>query len=238
MDALAFICFNKFKGSMSKHKQQYLLGQHLILIPDRALFWREEKLLIVADPHFGKGQTFRENGIPVPGGTTAGDLKRLSCLMDQLNPKRLLVLGDLIHDRIDNPVEFNRLIDRWRRRHKEVLFLLATGNHDLRAGEPPAQFRFDQVASEILIDPFIFSHKPKPNSSVYGIAGHLHPAVTVTGKGRLKETLPCFCFSPRSALMPSFGSFTGNQVIRPTIDDGIYVTAGEEVLEIQRGPSL
>ena len=43
---------------MSKHKQQYLLGQHLILIPDRALFWREEKLLIVADPHFGKGQTF------------------------------------------------------------------------------------------------------------------------------------------------------------------------------------
>jgi hypothetical protein len=38
--------------------------------------------------------------------------------------------------------------------------------------------------------------------------------------------------------VPSFGSFTGNQVIRPTIDDGIYVTAGEEILEIQSGPLL
>ena len=133
-----------------------MLDQHLILLPDRALFWREKEVLIVADPHFGKAQIFRDRGIPIPGGTTAGDLKRLSCLMNQLNPNRLLVLGDLIHDRIDNPVEFNRLIDGWRRRHNDVLFLLATGNHDLRAGQPPAQFRFDQVAAEILINPFIF----------------------------------------------------------------------------------
>lgn len=72
------------------------------------------------------------------------------------------------------------------------------------------------------------------DSPCYGFAGHLHPAVTITGKGRMKENLPCFCFGPRMALMPAFGGFTGNQVIRPTIDDRVYVIAGNEVIEMSR----
>lgn len=64
---------------MFNHKEPSLLGQHLIPHPDKTLFWREEQLLIVADPHFGKTQIFRENGISIPGGTTAIDLERLSC---------------------------------------------------------------------------------------------------------------------------------------------------------------
>ncbi len=89
-----------------------------------------------------------------------------------------------------------------------------------------------------ILDPFAFTHKPKQDSSFYGIAGHLHPAVTLSGKGRLKETLPCFCFGPRAALLPAFGSFTGNQVIRPTFEDRIYVVAGDEVIEMQNRVSL
>ena len=219
---------------MDKFKEYLLLDQHLILLPDRALFWREKEVLIVADPHFGKAQIFRDRGIPIPGGTTAGDLKRLSYLIDQFHLGRLLFLGDLMHGRIDNSVEFNRLIDQWRRHHQNVQFLLSTGNHDLRSGESPAQFRFDQVAAEIILDPFVFTHKPKCDSSFYAVAGHLHPAVTVSGKGHMKETLPCFCFGTRTALLPAFGSFTGNQVIRPTIDDRIFVIAGDEVLEMQK----
>ena len=223
---------------MSKREEQSLLGQNIVLLPDRALFWREEKLLIVADPHFGKAQIFRDKGIPIPGGTTAGDLKRLSSLMNLLYPDRLLFLGDLVHGRIENHAEFNRLIDQWRRAYKDVQFLLVTGNHDLRSGEPPVQFQFAQVAAEIILDPFAFTHKPKQDSSFYGIAGHLHPAVTITGKGRLRETLPCFCFGPRAALLPAFGSFTGNQVIHPTSEDRIYVVAGDEVIEMQNRVSL
>ena len=58
---------------MVKNKQKSLRGQNLILSPERALFWCEEKLLVVADPHFGKAQMFRDKAIPIPGGTTAGD---------------------------------------------------------------------------------------------------------------------------------------------------------------------
>jgi DNA ligase-associated metallophosphoesterase len=222
---------------MVKVKEKSLLEQHLILLPERALFWKEEKLLVVADPHFGKAQIFRDSGIPIPGGTTAGDLKRLSSLIFRLQPNGLLFLGDVIHGRTDNPGAFNRLIDRWRKRHKDVQLLLVTGNHDTRPGALPPQFRFDQVVAEIIRKPFIFRHKSKSDRSLYGIAAHVHPAITLTGKGRLKETLPCFCFGTRAALLPAFGSFTGNQVIRPTRDDRIYVIAGDEVLETQNGVS-
>ena len=216
---------------MSTTKEKYLLGQHLVLLSNRALFWKEEKLLIVADPHFGKAQIFRDKGIPIPKGTTAGDLNRLSYLIGQFQPTGLLFLGDLVHGRVNNTLRFNRMIAQWRRRHSGVQFTLVTGNHDLQSGGPPVQFGFDQVAAKIILDPFIFTHKPIPDNRFYGIAGHLHPAVTVTGKGGLKETLPCFCFQPQSALLPAFGVFTGNQVIRPSPDDRIYIIAEDEVIE-------
>jgi len=217
---------------MSKFKVESLLGQHLILFPDRTRFWQEEKLLVVADLHFGKAQIFREYGIPIPAGTTADDLERLSYRMDQLQPRKLLFLGDLIHGRIEDSNDFKRSVDQWRQRHKKVELLLATGNHDLRSGDPPDQFRFDHVAAEIILGSFVFTHKPRFDGLFYGFAGHLHPAVTITGKGGLKETLSCFCFGPQGALLPAFGSFTGNQVIRPTSEDRIYVVAGDEVVEM------
>ena len=218
---------------MYKYKEEYLLGQHMILLPDRILFWKEEKMMIVADPHFGKAQIFRDSGIPIPQGSTVEDLMRLSCLMDHLLPRKLLFLGDLIHGRIENQNYFDQLVDKWRHRHKKVELLLAMGNHDLRFGDPPDQFRFDQVAADITLGSFIFTHKPRIDSSFYGIAGHLHPAVTITGNAGLIERLPCFCFGPRAALLPAFGSFTGHQVIRPTAEDRIYVVANDEVVEMQ-----
>ena len=218
---------------MHKSKKKSLHGQTMMLLPDRALFWEEKKLLIVADPHFGKAQIFRDKGIPIPGGTTCDDLTRLSGLMDRLNVHQLLFLGDLIHGRIANPSDFNRLVDQWRQRHRLVQFFLSTGNHDLRSGNLANRFRFDHVAAEIKRGPFVFSHKPRFDRSLYGFAGHLHPAVTLTGNGGLKETLPCFCFGPRAAMLPAFGSFTGTQVIRPSPEDHIYVVAGDEVVEME-----
>lgn len=217
---------------MPKYKTKSLLGQNLTLFPDRTLFWQEEKLLVVADLHFGKAQIFREYGIPIPEGTTTDDLKRLSYRMDQLQPRKLLFLGDLVHGRIENQNNLGQLVDKWRRRHKTVELLLAPGNHDLRYGDPPAQFQFDHVATEIILGSFIFTHKPRSYSSFYGIAGHLHPAVTITANAGLKERLPCFCFGPRGALLPAFGNFTGTQVIRPTPEDRTYVVAGDEVFEM------
>ena len=194
--------------------------------------WRQKRMLIVADPHFGKAQIFRDEGIPVPGGATEDDLERLSRLIEAHQPVRLLFLGDLFHG---PPVNADRLltqIRQWQQRHRELRFYLAVGNHDRRSGEPLSGLRFDTVAEEIEMAPFIFSHKPTMAASGYRIAGHLHPAVTLAGKGRQRERLPCFCFGPRLALLPAFGSFTGRQLIRPSHEDRIFVIAGSAVVEV------
>ncbi|MGB5421876.1 MAG: ligase-associated DNA damage response endonuclease PdeM [Desulfobacterales bacterium] len=211
------------------------LGQCLVLLPERAVYWKQAKMLIVADSHFGKAQVFRNSGIPIPGGTTAEDIGRLSSLMERLQPDELLVLGDLMHGRIDGGRNFLATIDTWRRRWTGVLLTLVTGNHDLRAGPPPAPFRLDRIVAHHDAGPFVFRHKPGETTtrSRYTIAGHVHPAVFVSGKGRQKETLPCFCFGERRALLPAFGSFTGNQVIRPEPQERVYVVAGNEVVEIK-----
>ena len=45
-------------------------GEQFVLLPQKAVFWPRERLLAIADIHFGKAATFRSFGIPVPRGTT------------------------------------------------------------------------------------------------------------------------------------------------------------------------
>jgi metallophosphoesterase superfamily enzyme len=61
----------------------------------------------------------------------------------------------------------------------------------------------------------------------------VHPAVSVSGRGLQRETLPCFCFGEKRALLPAFGSFTGNQSIGPEAQERVYAVAENEVVEIK-----
>lgn len=217
---------------MVKFHEISLQGQKLLLDPERAVFWQEKKVLIVTDPHFGKAQVLRENGIPVPEGTTAGDLGRLSGLLDRFHPHRLIVLGDLTHGRVDNPEALDGHFKQWRRRYKDIKISLVTGNHDRHSGRPPTHMQIDQVAAELLMTPFRFTHRPNCAGLSYTMAGHLHPAVTLTGKGRQKETLPCFWIGSCAAVLPAFGTFTGNHIIRAQPGHRIFVIAGQRVFEV------
>ena len=214
----------------SRLVEHALYGQRLLLLPERTLFWMEKKMLVVADAHFGKAQLFRERGIPVPQGTTAADLERLSRLMDDLQPRKLLFLGDLTHGPIDNPDVYVRRITPWRQRYRDIELLLVSGNHDRQGKAPPAPFGFDWVGKVRHEGPFVFTHQPQDTAAGYNLAGHLHPAVAMSGRGGLKASLPCFCFGPQRALLPAFGSFTGCQVIRPEAEDQVFVIADDAVI--------
>lgn len=209
-----------------------MCGQTLVLHPDRALFWQDAGMLIVADLHLGKPQAFREHSIPLPRGTTHHDLARLSGLAAYFQPDQLLFLGDLMHGKLAARKDLDDGVASWRQRHRGMRLHLVSGNHDRRAGLPPPAFRFDQVATELAWPPFVFRHQPRAGFAGYGLAGHLHPAAVLTGRGRQKEILPCFWFGRRGGVLPAFGSFTGNQVIRPAPGDGVYVVAGDSVCRV------
>ena len=215
--------------TMENATTQRARGQKLRLLPAKAVFWQEKNMLIVADPHFGKAQLFRERGIPVPRGTTATDLQRLTRLLADLQPASLLFLGDLTHGPVNNPERYEQLIAAWRGRHAKVRLLLVSGNHDEQAGVP-APFAFDWVGTVRQEAPFVFTHKPQDFAAGYNLAGHVHPAVAMAGRGGLKATLPCFCFGPDQGLLPAFGGFTGCQLIRPRRADRIFVIADDAVI--------
>ncbi|MGD2187127.1 MAG: ligase-associated DNA damage response endonuclease PdeM, partial [Desulfobacterales bacterium] len=195
--------------------------------------WRERRILLIADPHFGKAASFRSMGIAVPSGTTRDDLNRLGALILKYQPEELVVLGDLIHSAKSKGSEILLQFEEWRTGFSDLKITLIKGNHDRLSGRPPAELRFDQIENATRIGSVMLSHKPSAHAGRYTIAGHIHPAVRLKGIGGQRETLPCFYFSRQYAMLPAFGSFTGNHIIKPSPQDQVYVIAGAEAIKVQ-----
>lgn len=209
-----------------------LLGESLLLLPERALFWKERRALLVADAHWGKAAAFRAGGIPVPGGTTIEGLRRLTSILEQTGAERIVFLGDLLHARAGRVRGTLTALSAWRERHPGVEMLLVRGNHDREAGDPPDELAIACVDAPIAEGPFLLSHHPFDSPRGYVLAGHLHPVVRLAGPARERQRLPCFWFTAQGAVLPSFGEFTGGADVSPRRTDRVFVIAGESVVEV------
>ncbi|ANH66904.1 ligase-associated DNA damage response endonuclease PdeM [Mitsuaria sp. 7] len=186
-----------------------LAGERVWLLPGRALWWPATRTVFVADVHLGKAASFRALGQPVPSGTTRDNLDRLSALIDDLRPARLVVLGDFLHAAAAQQPQVLDPVHRWRERHADLAGLLVRGNHDSRAGDPPPSLRFEIVDEPHAMGPFAACHHPRRVPDAYVLAGHLHPATTLHGRAHERHRLPCFCESEGLMILPAFGAFTG-----------------------------
>ncbi|NLG62891.1 MAG: ligase-associated DNA damage response endonuclease PdeM [Candidatus Cloacimonetes bacterium] len=207
-------------------------GQTLTLHPERAVYWERARTLIVADTHFGKAATFRAHGLPVPVGTTTAALQRLDAVLTRTRAERLLFLGDFLHARAGRAAATLAALEQWRFRHGRIEMVLVRGNHDREAGDPPAALGIECVDEPMIEAPFVFAHHPAESTFGYVIAGHVHPGITLWGRARMRERLPCFWFGRATAVLPAFGEFTGSAQVTPTAGDGVYVIAGDDVLSI------
>lgn len=211
-----------------------LAGEAVHLLPQRAIWWPARSTLFLADLHLGKSATFRRGGIPVPRGVTAADLERLGGLLTMLEARRVIILGDMYHARTGrNSAETHRVLADWRSRHP-IPMVLVRGNHDTHAGDPPAELAISCVDGPLREPPFALAHRPGTCTDAFELAGHVHPGVRLRGSGRWRERLPCFAVSPRAAILPAFGGFTGMHLVEPSSDLTIYAVAGDEVLPVTR----
>lgn len=206
-----------------------IAGQHLVFLPEKALFWREASALLLADLHIGKSGHFRKHGIGLPAASVDTDIERLHRLIEQHRPKEIILLGDLFHSAANKEWDiFSQFLDK----RQDILFQLVPGNHDryfLKSTTPQAlQLR----ESKWRRPPFLFCHEPeKPVAEgAVQICGHLHPGVTLRGAGRMRETLPCFWIQPGCIVLPAFGSLTGLFRISPAKDDRVVAIAGNTCL--------
>jgi DNA ligase-associated metallophosphoesterase len=204
---------------------------HFILMAQRAVLWKEQDALLIADPHFGKAASFRSHGIAIPRGTTCFDLDRLAKLIILHRPEQLVILGDLIHTSHSKSRDVLQHLRRWRKEFTDLKIRLIQGNHDRISGGPPEEFKIDRVQNEYRVGEIHLSHRPSRRTGRFTIAGHVHPCVVLEGKAQRQERFPCFYFSSHYAILPAFGSFTGYHRIRPTDGDRVYIVAEDQIIK-------
>lgn len=208
-------------------------GETVVLLPERALWIPAHHVVVVADLHWGKAATFRAAHVPVPTGTTARDLTRLSKVLSDTGAKHLAILGDLLHAKAGRHDETLATIAGWRATHAALQITLVRGNHDRHAGDPPATLRIDCQDDPWRLGPLVGVHEPVPVDSGYVLAGHLHPNVTVHGRGRSHVRLPAFVFGATIGILPAFSAFTGGGMYVRQAGDTLYGIASGEVIELR-----
>ncbi|HEV7837454.1 MAG TPA: ligase-associated DNA damage response endonuclease PdeM, partial [Gemmatimonadaceae bacterium] len=181
-----------------------IAGQRLLLLPERAVFWEAQSTVLIADPHFGKSATFRASGIPVPSGTTADAVERLKTIVGRTNAVRVIFLGDFLHAREGRSKQMLDELLAWRESCRGLGLLLVRGNHDRHAGDPPGELNVECVDGPYELAPFVLTHHPKSFEAGYSVAGHIHPAVRLSGRGRQHLRLPCYLFGETGAVLPAF----------------------------------
>lgn len=152
-------------------------------------------------------------------------------LLNWLSPREVFFLGDLFHSHYNESwEEFSAFLDQF----PEVAFRLIKGNHDILPQRAYENTRLKVHEEEWKENGISFRHEPvaQPTED-FIICGHIHPAVTLTGKGRAHEKLPCFYMQRHQLILPAFGAFTGTAKLNAASARHIFVIVGKSVLSVR-----
>jgi uncharacterized protein len=232
-------------GAGTARPQVHVAGKaRLVPLPERALWLPDAGVLLVADAHIGKAQSFRRLGVPVPEATTDGTLLRLDAALARcrsLGPELgadvsgIVFLGDLLHAARGRSAAVMARVARWRAQHAELQLTLVRGNHDGPAGDPPPDWGVhcvDEPFTLAACPGLALAHHPDTPDSRYVLAGHVHPAAVLGGRAHQRLRLPSFHFGPAVGVLPAFGEFTGSHVLPRGPEDTVFVSTGDSVVAL------
>lgn len=202
-------------------------NQHFDFHPSGAAFWKEQQMLLISDVHLGKISHFRKHGSAVPYKAIGRNFQQLSRVMRYFQPERICFLGDLFHSALNAEWQ---LFEEWLKRIEAEVILVA-GNHDIIS--PLKYEALDiKVCEELILKDFLLSHHPEEREGLFNICGHIHPGYRLIGRGRQVLKLPCFYKSAAQLILPAFGEFTGNYILKPSEKDEVFAITGKEVIRV------
>lgn len=179
-------------------------GEAVVCRPSGALWITGEQTLVVADLHLEKGSFFAARGQMLPPYDTAETLRRLAAEVEALAPRRLVFLGDTLHDRAAESrlTESDVITLQTMATGRSLVWV--TGNHDPQA---PANLA-GEAASQLSVGRLRLTHEPLADAPAGDIAGHLHPCAKVAARGASVRRR-CFVTDGERAILPAFGALTG-----------------------------
>ncbi len=203
----------------------------LELLKEKVVWLPEQKIILLADLHFGKASHFRKAGIPIPEQIHHQDLINLEYLIEKYSPKQFFFLGDIFHS------DFN---DQWHvlndflQNFGNIEFHLVLGNHDILSDEIYKNSCFVIHEGPIALSNLILSHEPmeKIAKGHLNICGHIHPGIRLNGRAKKSIKLPCFYLEPGQLVLPAFGHFTGLAVVSPSEEAEIYGIGPESLIKL------
>ncbi len=185
----------------------HLCGHWFLPLSEGALWWPDRETLIISDLHLEKGSSYAAHGQLLPPYDTLRTLGGLERLCARLVPKRVISLGDSFHDRSAELRLSPDAIARLQALTGAHDWIWVEGNHD---PDPPAHLG-GQAERCIEMDGLVLRHEPTGASGE--IAGHLHPAARVNGRGRPVRRR-CFVSDGERAILPAYGAFAGGLNVR------------------------
>ena len=209
-------------------------GEMFLPLAEGALWWPQERVLVVSDLHLEKGSNFASRGQLLPPYDTCSTLTLVERLVEFYQPRAVISLGDSFHDRQAEVRLGVQNIQRIRALTARTDWHWIEGNHD---PVPPAHLG-GNGSNELRIRSCVFRHEP--TGARGEIAGHLHPVARIASRGRALRR-KCFITDGNSLVLPSMGTFTGGlNALDPVVSDlfetgpMVFALNGSRVHHIER----
>jgi uncharacterized protein len=188
-----------------------------------------ERLLVVADLHWGYAASHRARGNLLPWWGDEEIEDRLHALLVDYRPAEMIWLGDVVH-----AAEGGARAEKFLRQSPVPVTALA-GNHDRRwraAG-----------AISTLRGNYFFHHgdtSPVLPSNCIEVIGHHHPAVDWGDGAGSRLKLPALVVSARQLILPAFSPWAAGTPWRANVetDEVVWAIAPTRIFALSRHNSL
>lgn len=220
-----------------------------------ALYMEEPRAVAVSDLHLGFEGALHDQGISIPRRQKKVMVQRLGSLLEEYEPRTLVVVGDFKHE-FSRPIreEWNEVLDVLDFLQGKVEVLMVRGNHDNYLRNILNR-KGMELHREIHLGNFTFVHGHEAAElRGFVVIGHEHPALKLRDQVGASLSLPCFLVLPNLVVLPAFSPLAyGTDVFqRPHlspilnnidmaevrvvgVDDGVGLLDFQRMADIRRG---
>lgn len=192
-----------------------------------ALWLAEPETALIADTHLGFGWAQRRRGELGPVHDTRSEPK-LRLLIEELRPRRIVVLGDFVHAPRPGAAERQAIEStiEWLRKSSELV--LVRGNHD-RAFWRDFKLR---MLEEWESGALVARHgdrltEPLPVGS-HLVVGHLHPVLNFRDAAGARHKVRVFLTNSRATVLPAFSPYASGFEINDGLPYELRALFGDE----------
>jgi uncharacterized protein len=206
------------------------IAENVLLDSRLALFHEEEKWLAVADLHFGFELSQRVAGNLFPLWGMQSIEARLAELLRDYQPSKLILVGDLVHDR-SGAHAFFALMTRLREWTEVILI---AGNHDAGINrQRSARYRHFNLVDSFTTSRFEFHHGDcgRNSNGRIQIVGHFHPAAILRDGAGLRLKFPALVQGTNCWILPAFSPWAAGTEWEEDESSRIWICTPQRILE-------